>query len=99
VEYIRGFTRDVVIAIMANIEGKELRCQNNKIGHPEHQHTEVTVPQGICTCDFESFLKANIASKMCETMQILSITYNLIHVKLENSPVSLISDPLWGILA
>jgi len=42
VEYIRGFTRDVVIAIMANIEGKELRCQNNKIGHPEHQHTEVT---------------------------------------------------------
>jgi len=37
VECIRGFAREVVIEITANIEIQELRrCQNSEIGYPKH---------------------------------------------------------------
>jgi len=49
VEYIRGFTREVVIEITANIESQELRrCQNSEIGYPEH-------PRAGSTEDLECF--------------------------------------------
>ena len=36
-EYIRGFTREVVIEVTANIESQELRrVQTHEIGYPEH---------------------------------------------------------------
>ena len=49
VEYIRGFTREVIIEITANIESQELRrCQSNEIGYPEH-------PRAGSTEDLECF--------------------------------------------
>ncbi|XP_068719362.1 uncharacterized protein [Montipora capricornis] len=49
VEYIRGFTREVVIEITANIESQEMRrCQNSEIGYPEH-------PRAGSTEDLECF--------------------------------------------
>ena len=48
-EYIRGFTREVVIEITGNIESQELRrCQNNEIGYPEN-------PRAGSTEDLECF--------------------------------------------
>ena len=39
VEYIRGFTREVVIEVTANIESQEMRrLQNGDIRYPENTH-------------------------------------------------------------
>ncbi len=49
VEYLRGFTREVVIEVTANIESQELRrCQSSEIGYPEH-------PRAGSTEDLECF--------------------------------------------
>lgn len=49
VEYMRGFTREVVTEVTANIESQEMRrLQNGDIGYPEH-------PRAGSTEDLECF--------------------------------------------
>ena len=43
VEYIGGFTTEVIIEITTNIESQEpRRCQSNEIGYPEHLRAGLT---------------------------------------------------------